>query len=359
MIGLSSVYLEHKLIIKLILGFSKLLIANGEGNLNSVDVVNLASESSTCSSLPDFKLKSKHSIGFLFGNQPIICGGLDGSSPQEKCYSLDPEAKEWTPISSMIVPRADSAIASNDAETEFYVIGGQGSDEEFMKSVEVYSSKGWTPLNADLESGVKSSCAVTLADSSILLIGGSKKEDEATQSTYLFSTSGKTWRTFSPLVTGRRHHSCGMVHSTAASGDYVVVAGGWNGGSLSSIEVLEPGSKTWKLGPELPRALHGGSMLEDTYNQRLLYIGGSNDESGKSSDIFALNFPLTVTSKWEVLSQKLKQPRQFSTAFLIPDEFATCVAGSTELPKENKAPTSFVSYVLVIFSLLLPFSLLY
>ena len=141
MIGLSSVYLEHKLIIKLILGFSKLLIANGEGNLNSVDVVNLASESSTCSSLPDFKLKSKHSIGFLFGNQPIICGGLDGSSPQEKCYSLDPEAKEWTPISSMIVPRADSAIASNDAETEFYVIGGQGSDEEFMKSVEVYSSK--------------------------------------------------------------------------------------------------------------------------------------------------------------------------------------------------------------------------
>ena len=334
--------------LKLIPGYSKLLIANGEGNLNSAEAVNLVSESSTCSNLPDFKLNSKHNIGFLFNNnKPIICGGLDGSSPKKECYSLEPEAKEWAQISSMLVPRADSAIGSNAEQTEFYVFGGQGSDEDFMKSVEVYSSKGWTKLDADLEAGVKRSCAVTLADSSILLIGGSTKDDEATQSTFMFHTYSNAWRSFSPLVTGRRHHSCGKMSSTNTSGDYVVVAGGWNEGSLSSIEILEPGSTTWKLGPELPKALHGGSMLEDTYNQRLLYIGGSNDASGKSSDVFALNFPLTVTSKWEVLSQKLKQPRQFSTAFLIPDEFVSCFGNSTELPDNNKAPASHIANVLL------------
>ena len=265
----------------------------------------------------------------------------------------------------MNVPRADSAIASNLDQTKFYVFGGQGPEEEVLSSIEFFtksdsdsSMTGWT-IGADLEVGVRSACAVAKSGSSILLIGGSTKLEEATKSTFIFDTSSDAWSSFPPLVTGRRHHSCGKMSSTLSNGDYVVVAGGWNGASLSSIEVLEPGSTTWKLGPELPKALHGGSMLEDLYNQRLLYIGGSNDESGKSSDIFALNFPLTVTSKWEVLSQKLKQPRQFSTAFLIPDEFATCVAGSTELPKENKAPTSFVSYVLVIFSLLLPFSLFY
>ena len=33
----------------------------------------------------------------------------------------------------------------------------------------------------------------------------------------------------------------------------LVVAGGWDGGRLSSMEVLEPGATSWVAGPALPR----------------------------------------------------------------------------------------------------------
>jgi hypothetical protein len=321
--------------------------------LKTVEVVDLASEGPSCSNLPDYKLNSKQSVGFLYKeSKPIICGGHDGTSPKKECYSLEtPQSKEWTQIPFMSVARADAAIAANEDQTKFFVFGGQGSDEEYLRSGEAYSSEKWTTLGVNLDEGVRSACAVTYTSNSILLIGGSTKTEEASQSVYSFDTSAEKWSSFSPLVTGRRHHSCIKVNSTATSGEYVVVVGGWNKVSLSTVEFLEPESKVWKLGPELPKALHGGSLIEDTFGQRLLYIGGSNDESGKSSQIFAINFPFTVTSKWEVVYQNLQMARQFSTAFLIPDEFVSCTDNSTHVPITNGATTYLLSKV--IFTLLL------
>ena len=326
---------------QLISGFNKLLVANGEGNLNSVEVVNLQNDNKRCSNLPDFNLTSTLNIGFLLNNNtPVICGGQDSTSSRSECYSLKPGANKWTTDKFLNVPRGDSAIVGNSAKTEFIVIGGQNSDT-LMKSMEVYSSSGWTSLkNADLAIGIRSSCAVAYTSTTILLIGGWTENMEASQATFLFNKTSHAWYTFLPLETGRRHHSCGMMQLTSTSGNYVVVAGGWNGKDLSSTEILEPGSSNWKFGPDLPGALQGGSIVEDTSGKRILYIGGSNDASGISSDIFALSFLHTISNQWEILPQKLQQPRKFATAFFIPNQFVSCSEITPETTTELTLSTS-------------------
>ena len=316
------------------------MVANGEENLNSVEVINLQVENSVCKNLPDFKFISKQNIGFLFNNTiPFICGGHDGITSRSECFSLKLSTDEWTPSKFLNVPRADSAIVPNTAQTEFMVIGGHRSDT-LLNSMEVYSLSGWTQLkNADLAAGVRSACAVALTNVSVILIGGWTENGEALQNTFLFNKSSNVWHTFSPLNTGRSQHSCGKMASALTNEDYIIVAGGWNGEGLSSTELLEPGSTIWKNGPELPRALQGGNIVEDTYAKRILFIGGSNAVSGISSDLITLKFPLSATSKWEILPQKLKQPRKFATSFLVPDQFAECAEISTEQPESSTEET--------------------
>jgi hypothetical protein len=79
----------------LLTGFSKVLICGG--NLPAIatcEVINLDSSATTCKSPPNFPETFWSAIGGLgFKENPIICGGLQKFSYENKCYSL--ENNEW------------------------------------------------------------------------------------------------------------------------------------------------------------------------------------------------------------------------------------------------------------------------
>ena len=51
-------------------------------------------------------------------------------------------------------------------------------------------------------------------------------------------------------------------------------------------------------------------------------VGGWN--GADLNEIYRLSSPLTVTSQWQLLPQKLQTARHWHTAFFIPDSFVTC-----------------------------------
>jgi hypothetical protein len=92
----------------LFVGYTKLLV--GVGFLNSkVEIVDLASSTTTCRALPNFPTEIWNSVGGLgFGDQPLICGGFNGQY-NNGCFTL--EGNKWissTPLSSTRI----NAVAS-------------------------------------------------------------------------------------------------------------------------------------------------------------------------------------------------------------------------------------------------------
>jgi hypothetical protein len=54
-----------------------------------------------------------------------------------------------------------------------------------------------------------------------------------------------------------------VLYYRTATGTFVIVAGGYDGGYMSSVEIMEPGKDEWGFGPVLPIEVAGGTMVED------------------------------------------------------------------------------------------------
>ena len=74
------------------------------------------------------------------------------------------------------------------------------------------------------------------------------------------------------------------------------------------------------LGPPLPKALYGFSMLEihgDAY-----IFGGRDSGYNENSAIYQLTCSSGICS-WSTLNQELKVARQYTVAIRVPDNFCT------------------------------------
>ena len=65
-------------------GFTKLVIANGKNAnafLDTIEVIDLSSESKVCDDLPIFPFKGFYQMGGVHNQtSPLICGGTDAAS---------------------------------------------------------------------------------------------------------------------------------------------------------------------------------------------------------------------------------------------------------------------------------------
>jgi hypothetical protein len=153
-----------------VLGFTKLLVGTGYngGGLDSVEVIDLSSTSSSCNQLPNYPFETYRSVGGLFNNtSPIICGGVDvGNKFTNKCHTLNHNS--WIQAQSMSVPRYGASLtnyptAMAASENDLLVIGGN-SGSVLQASLEVYSHSGWNLINSRLPEGTAYACAITVND---------------------------------------------------------------------------------------------------------------------------------------------------------------------------------------------------
>jgi len=130
------------------------------------------------------------------------------------------------------------------------------------------------------------------------------------------------------LNIGRERQSCGMIRTSRDSLKFSVVVVGGVGGS-TSVEILDTGSSSWRMGPELPFIIWGSQLVPDPEGGVVL-VGGRTKVDGVNVSIDTL-FRLSHAgdgARWVELAQKLKTKKGYLTAYPIPDEITSCSLNS-------------------------------
>jgi hypothetical protein len=91
---------------------------------------------------------------------------------------------------------------------------------------------------------------------------------------------------------------------------------------MTSVEILDEGASEWRNGPDLPFGIIDASLVEDSEGGVIL-VGGESRDDQYLQTLFRLSDAGDQT-KWVELPQKLKTGRKAHTAFLVPDQHATC-----------------------------------
>jgi hypothetical protein len=116
----------------------------------------------------------------------------------------------------------------------------------------------------------------------------------------------------------RKVFPCAMIRRDDKNpGLSVIAVGGQDVGILDTVEILDEGSNTWRLGPYLPIPTMAHSLVEDPRGG-VIMIGG-NTGLVISTSLYRLRHG---GAKWELMTQQLKVGNSYPSAFLIPDSLA-------------------------------------
>jgi hypothetical protein len=243
------------------IGFSKFLICGGYANIDTCEVINLASSASTCNNPPNFPATVYAAIGGLgFKGNPILCGGSQTNATSNKCYSL--ENNEWFSIASTNSERAYAAAAQLQ-DGKLLVTGGyDGSD--YLSSAEVLTEEGWENNIPSLPVTIWGHCMVTVNSTTVMAIGG-YQNGQISGKTFYFTFGEESWIAGPELKDKRVGYSCGKIRRNKESQEMsIIVAAGWGGSSyFSSVEILDEGSNEWQTGTGLPLDIAASQMVED------------------------------------------------------------------------------------------------
>ena len=155
-----------------------------------------------------------------------------------------------------------------------------------------------------------------------MAIGGIQNS-QLSGKTFYFTFGQDIWTEGPELKIKRGYQSCGRIRREKASLEMsVIVAGGYDGSILSSVEILHEGSIEWQKGPELPFGIYGSQIVEDR-NGGVVLTGGASASTVMLDTLFQLTHGGS-DAKWTRMEQKMQIERQYHTAFLVPDEIVDC-----------------------------------
>jgi hypothetical protein len=228
----------------------------------------------------------------------------------------------WKSAESMTFARKRAAVSlspfSTSTSQKLFVTGGYESVDE-LDTAEILTDKGWRIVSSPPVSG---HCSVGVNATTVMVIGG-RQNRTSSSATYFFNTDKNTWTEGPKLKQARQGHSCGRVRNQKEQYS-LVVAGGFNGPLLSSVEILDEGAGQWREGPELPFAISDSQMVESKDGGVVLLGGWAPREKPTRLDTFFKLRHSGVGAKWELMSQRLKTGRSGHLAFLVPDNLVNC-----------------------------------
>ena len=145
--------------------------------------------------LPDFPTSAFGATGGLNLNKdPLVCGGLLGMDNNSnlyssQCYSF--EAQGWNASYYLTMPKAFSAIASNE-NGEWFISGGLSNDTSSNSTTELLTQDGWRPVLGDLPVKVNRHCMAFINSSTLIVIGGSQTNFVYSSHTFVFDMNNKS-----------------------------------------------------------------------------------------------------------------------------------------------------------------------
>ena len=294
--------------------------ASGEPTTDNVEIIDLSSTDASCSYFPRFPYAVERVKGEVDNNgNPIICGG---STSKKDCKMF--ENGSWKTSNPLIQGGFDFAMSKapfkNDSAS-LVLTGGFSSGTGFDR-VEVLVDGQWEKMPFNLPVKLYNHCMVRYEDTSIMVIGGQQLTKAFSANTFFLNLVGQKWIEGPTLKNARQFHACSRILTSAGSSDYsIIVAGGNNGSYISSVEILDDGSSTWRAGPDLPTTICCGVLVEHPAGGVVL-IGGKSGATTFLDTLYYLPHA-GPDAEWELLDQKLSLARGQHTAFFVPDEVAS------------------------------------
>ena len=143
-------------------------------------------------------------------------------------------------------------------------------------------------------------------------------------SVYVLNIDDQEWELHSELNLARFFLTCGKVAADIGSSlKSVIVPGGQGkGGFMSSVEVLDPGSTAWRLGPELPVKIHRSTLVEDPQGGVVL-VGGEAFGETFVDRLFWLPH-VGPNSQWQTLPVRLNSGRFWHVSVMMPSNSFNC-----------------------------------
>jgi len=273
-----------------------------------VEIIDLAGE--VCPTLPPYPFPVQlHTAAFLRG-RVVVCGGQtdnDGSSTNQ-CFALGPESlDEWVEIEPY-PDGTDYSRKSSVVNDEWFITGGEGHHlSSLLFNGNDFNDGPVLPFQKE------DHCQLTLPDGlSVFITAGEGLDNEKT---FVRNFQSGEWDVLDDLPASLiTDPACGFVNNPFFGAE-VIVASGTNSFSFGLFDRL------WKPAPFLPQ-----NLIYMSYAQvegGFLSIGGRQAEGSidVATDI-VYKFDAELYTWVEVA--RLSQPKYFSAAVPVPNDFLNC-----------------------------------
>ncbi len=243
-----------------------------------------------------------HHMAEVVDGKLVLLGGLGSGSPGT-VQIYDPVADSWSLGTPM--PWAGGSCSSVLLDGEIYVSGGivgSGTVTTFAKYNPAIDS--WTPL-ADMPAGRNHAAAET--DGSKMYVFGGRGPGSGDgnfvangfANVQVYDPATNTWEssddagsTLAPLPQARG----GTGTAVFIEGEFYVMGGETLNGPGATpthcydrVDIYDPVTNTWRIGPVMPVALHG---LNPVLHNNFIYVAGGGTQAGNSqSTVFEIYAP--------------------------------------------------------------------
>jgi galactose oxidase-like protein/Kelch motif protein len=219
-----------------------------------------------------------HTATALADGRVLVTGGFtaEGTAPLGSAEVFDPASSRWSTVGSMAVGRGGHA-AARLGDGRVLVAGGWLGPRRSTATTEVFDpSTGRFSAGPSLPTAVDGLAAASLGDGCVLVVGGQSQPGVATPTAVTVCPDLRV-DPVGGLATARFKH--GIV--TLSTGEVVVVGGTTDDRTLlASTEIYDPGSRSFRSGPELRSARYklGGSLAVLPDDRVVVAGGGSGVE---------------------------------------------------------------------------------
>ncbi|XP_069104186.1 kelch-like protein diablo [Argopecten irradians] len=206
-------------------------------------------------------------------------GSITTEGVSNNFYIYDQVDRSWQTKAKMHMSRSQFGLTIVDGYA--YAIGGQDGSE-ILTTVERYDphTNAWTLINP-LNKALRFMTSISYKGK--LYVFGGETTNSISSSAYKYDPTEDSWLELPPMSTPR------VLAGSVIHKDKIYVIGGnsalsdkWKKEFLpehcvSSVEVYDPETNTWSLGPELPNAMCGAGIVK--YGNTILIVGGEDDKS--------------------------------------------------------------------------------
>ncbi len=204
--------------------------------------------------------RSEVASAVLDGRIYVIGGYIAQGSASTVVEVYDATADRWQRLGDLPAPRDHAMAAALDGRV--YVFGGNSGNEVSTVFAYDVAANRWSRLR---DMPVRRAAGGTaVLNGRIVLAGGT---GDAPTDTYVYNPGDDTWTKGNPIAAPREHLAM------AAAGDRVYLVGGrWTNGLMSTNEVLDDVTGSWRMLAPLPTAR--GGTAAGSVDGKIVVAGG-------------------------------------------------------------------------------------